>query len=302
MNNEKWNEICFLLSENIKKDISENSFESKVDQALMVLGWKQFLGDYDIRPTFQIGAANRITPDFVVKSSDNHRLFVIEIKQPNIPLTSGFQQQLFSYMRQLKLDYGILIGQAIQIFYDGSIVQHDDPILLDTIKFERDSKKGEDFVRLFSKESFSFDSLNDFTLQSLKKINRQKDFRLLLNKISSNEYKMQIFSLIKQDFISEYDGELVDSVLNELEIDVSKKNKTQELISVKARQNTRLKEHNSNRSYLPIELNPSDENEFKRKLLIQKKAFITTYFEDGSIQKKLGLQIEYKKNRLLLEI
>lgn len=221
MNNEKWNEICFLLSENVKKDISESSFEQNVIQALRVLDWKQFSGDFEIRPSYQIGAVNRITPDFVIKSSDNHKLFVIEVKQPNIPLTSTFQQQLFSYMRQLKLEYGILIGQAIQIFYDGSLVQQEDPVLLDTIRFERNSEKGENFVKLFSKESFNLDLLNEFTLQSLKKINRRQDFKFLLNKISSEDFKKNVFNLIKQEFISEYDGELIDSVLNELNIEIT---------------------------------------------------------------------------------
>lgn len=225
MNNEKWNEICFLLSENVKKDISENSFEQNVIQALRVLDWKQFSGDYEIRPSYQIGAANRITPDLVIKSSDNHKLFVMEIKQPNIPFTSTFQQQLFSYMRQLKLEYGILIGQAIQIFYDGPLAQQEDPVLLDTIRFERNSEKGEKFVELFNKESFNFNLLNEYASQVLNKIHQRRDFKLLLNKITSEVFKENVFNLIKQEFISEYDGELIDSVLNELNIEITIKNK-----------------------------------------------------------------------------
>lgn len=159
MNNEKWNEICFLLSENIRLDISENDFEQNVIQALRVLDWKEYSGDIEIRPSFQVGAANRITPDFVIKSSDNRKLFVIEIKQPNIPLNSRFQQQLFSYMRQLRLEYGILIGQGIQIFYDGDLAKQEDPILLETIKFTKDNEKGLKFVELFAKESFNQESL-----------------------------------------------------------------------------------------------------------------------------------------------
>lgn len=220
MNNEKWKEICFLLSENIKTDISETSFEQNVIQALRVLGWKQFLGDFDIRPSYQFGAANRITPDFVIKSLENQKLFVIEIKQPNIPLTSTFQQQLFSYMRQLKLEYGILIGQGIQLFYDGDLIEQEDPILLDTIRFEKDSEKGEKFVQLFSKENFSVDLLKDFTVNLLKKINRKKEQKELKNEILSGDFKNKFCELIKQSFISEYDGELIDSVLSELEIKI----------------------------------------------------------------------------------
>jgi len=197
MNNEKWNEICFLLSDNIRTDISENDFEQNVVQALRVLDWKEYSGDIEIRPSFPVGAANRITPDFVIKSSDNRKLFVIEIKQPNIPLNSKFQQQLFSYMRQLRLEYGILIGQGIQIFYDGDLVNQEDPILLETIKFVKDDEKGLKFVELFAKESFSQESLKAFTLNGLKKINRREEHKNLTEKNSFGELSRKNFRINK---------------------------------------------------------------------------------------------------------
>lgn len=218
--NERWMEVCFLLSDSIKPDISENAFEKNIIQALRVLNWKQFLNDFDIRPSFQVGASNRITPDFVMKSNDQNKLFVIEIKQPNIPLNSNFQQQLFSYMRYLKLEYGILIGQSIQIFYDGDLVKQEDPILLETIKFEHNNERGIAFVELFDKENFNKESLKDFTLKSLKKINLKQDFKELTEKIISDDFTERLTELIKQDFISEYDGELIDSVLQKLKIEI----------------------------------------------------------------------------------
>ena len=223
LNMEDWNEICFLLSENIKSDISENSFEKNVVQALRVLGWKQFAGDFDIRPSFQIGASNRITPDFVIKSADNHKLFVIEIKQPSIPFTPTFQQQLFSYMRQLKLEYGILIGQGIQIFYDGNLTEQEDPILLETIRFEKDSKKGENFVHLFRKESFNSELLKDFTLSAIEKLNRKEEYKKLKSITLSGGFTSKLTELIKQHFISEYDGEIIDNVLSEIKIEITEK-------------------------------------------------------------------------------
>ena len=224
MNNEKWSEICFLLSDSVKPDISENAFEKNIIQALRFLNWKQFLNDFDIRPSFQVGASNRITPDFVIKSANQNKLFVIEIKQPNIPLNSNFQQQLFSYMRYLKLEYGILIGQSIQIFYDGDLVKQEDPILLETIKFEHNNERGITFVQLFDKENFDKEALKDFTLKSLSKINLKQDFKELTTKIVSDNFNKRLIELIKQDFISEYDGELIDSVLAELRIEIFEKN------------------------------------------------------------------------------
>lgn len=224
MNREKWNEIYFYLSENIHSDISESAFEKNVIQALRVLDWKEFLGDIQIRPSFQIGASNRIMPDFVINSSEKRNLFVIEIKQPSIPLNTNFQQQLFSYMRQLRLQYGILIGQVIQVFYDGDLTDHDDPVLLETIEFKKDNLKGQKFVELFSKENFSIDLLQSFTLNSLKKINRKADQKKLHQKILSIDYQSDILELIKQDFLNKYDAELIDNVLQEVSVNITSNN------------------------------------------------------------------------------
>jgi hypothetical protein len=224
MNNEKWNEICFLLSDNIRAEISENDFELNVIQALRVLDWKEYSGDLQIRPSFAIGASNRIIPDIIVNSVEKRNLFVIEIKQPSIPLNTKFQQQLFSYMRQLKLQYGVLIGQVIQIFYDGDLTEYDDPILLETIDFEKDSQKGIKFVELFNKKDFTHDALNNFTKNILKNINRKNEQKVLLNKIISPDYELKILELIKLDLQKEYDGEIIDNVLQGLSLKITTKN------------------------------------------------------------------------------
>lgn len=218
--NEKWEEICFLLSGNIKSDISESDFEQQVIQALRVLNWKEFAGDVQIRPSFPFGSANRIMPDFVINSVDKKNLFVIEIKQPNIPLTTSFQKQLFSYMRQLRLQYGILIGQVIQVFYDGDLTHHDDPVLLETIQINKEDSKGQKFVELFSKENFSFENLRIFTQNSLKKISRRSDQKMLTTKILSDEYQKNVLELIKQDFLNEFDAELIDNALKDISLNI----------------------------------------------------------------------------------
>ena len=287
MNNEKWNEICFLLSDNIRTDISESDFEQNVVQALRVLDWKEYSGDIEIRPSFQVGASNRITPDFVIKDSDNRKLFVIEIKQPNIPLNSRFQQQLFSYMRQLKLEYGILIGQGIQIFYDGDLAKQEDPILLETIKFTKDNDKGLKFVEIFAKENFNQESLRNFTLNGLKKLNRREEHKELTKKLLDENYQEKISELIKQDFLDEYDGELIESVLENLRIEIRAKNAlpTQSVLPKREFSKERIVDYSN--GILPIELNPSTEFEFKKRLLLTKTAYITTFYKNGTAKQKV---------------
>ena len=287
MNNEKWNEICFLLSDNIRTDISESDFEQNVVQALRVLDWKEYSGDIEIRPSFQVGAANRITPDFVIKDSDNRKLFVIEIKQPNIPLNSRFQQQLFSYMRQLKLEYGILIGQGIQIFYDGDLAKQEDPILLETIKFTKDNEKGLKFVEIFAKENFNQESLRNFTLNGLKKLNRREEHKELTKKLLDENYQAKISELIKQDFLDEYDGELIASVLENLTVEIRAKNALPKQSELPKREFSKQRIVDYSNGILPIELNPSTEYEFKRRLLLTKTAYITTFYKNGTSKQKV---------------
>lgn len=281
MQTEKWNEICFLLSENIKETISETDFEQKVIQALRVLNWKEYLGEIEVRPSLHIGAVNRIAPDILIKKEEK-KAFVIEIKRPDLQFNPVFQQQLFSYMRQLKLDYGLLIGQAIQIFYDGALKNQEDPVLLETIRFIPNDEKGVNFVKLFSKDTFDEEALEKFTLTALDKFNRIEDYKKLKETILSAEFRKRISEMIKQDFLNDYDGELIDSVMGDLEVEIKSVMK-QSLLpsvgkSVKIEQNNR---YNSS-GILPIALNPPIESEFKRRLLITRTAWITTFYKNGT--------------------
>lgn len=276
MNNEKWNEICFLLSENIRPEISESDFEQNVIQALRVLDWKEYSGDVQIRPSFPIGASNRIIPDIVINSAAKRNLFVIEIKQPSIPLNTKFQQQLFSYMRQLKLQYGVLIGQVIQIFYDGDLSEYDEPVLIETIDFLRDSPKGLKFIELFSKQNFSYDQLNDFVQNFLNKINRKKEQKILSQKILSPEYELKVLELIKLDLLNQFDGEIIDNVLQEITVNfLTKIPKAANTINILPDLNEQSKIKNS-RDTTKYIINDNGIRHAKNKFVLE---FIRTYLQ-----------------------
>ncbi len=286
MNKEKWNEICYLLSENLPTDLSETDFGQKVIQALRILDWKEYKGEIEKEHSLQFGSVNKLRPDFIIKF-DNKRLFVIEIKLPTIPINSTFQRQLFSYMRQLKLEYGILIGQGIQIFYDGNLINQEDPILLETIHFTADNEKGQKFVELFSKESYSTELLKSFTLNSLKKINRKEDHKKLTKKILSESFQEKLNELIKQDFLNEYDGELIDGVLKELKIEINEKTKNLPQTELPKILYQKQKDIHYSNGILPIGLNPNTEEEFKRRLLLTKTAYIIIYYKNGTTEQKI---------------
>lgn len=294
MSIEKWNALNFILSENISSNISEQLFESKVIQSFGELGWKEYLGDIKVRPSYRIGSSRSIEPDLVFRNDNHENLFVVEIKRPDISLNATFQDQLFSYMRQLKLEYGILIGEKMQIFYDGRLNKDHNPILLETIVFEKDSKSGIKFVELFEKSGYSEESLVEFTIEALKKLNSKQELTNLTKTILSEDFKEDLLGLIKENFINEYSEETISYVLENLEIDIIDKNRE----SIKSKNHDKTdyhyykQEHSPVRSRstssqtLQIELNPSDEYDFKRRLLRTKTAWITTYYSDGRKEKK----------------
>lgn len=110
----KWNELCYILSENLPSNISEQLFELKVVQAFEKLGWSQFNNEIIVRESIQLGASNRISPDLVLKSKDKGNLFIVEVKKPTMEVdNSTFKGQLSSYMGIMRLDIGILIGNKI---------------------------------------------------------------------------------------------------------------------------------------------------------------------------------------------
>jgi hypothetical protein len=62
---ERWEDICFHLSKDVRHDIKEDFFEQKVLMALEKLGWHQFKGDIERKPSIQIGRKSYIEPDLV---------------------------------------------------------------------------------------------------------------------------------------------------------------------------------------------------------------------------------------------
>ncbi len=225
---EKWNKICYYLSEKIKTNILEKEFEPIVEKGLEILGWNEYSHDFEIRPSLQLGSRKeRITPDFVVKSNESgEKLFVIEIKRPRPPLNEQNQIQLSTYMRQYKLDFGLLIGPKIQVFYDGELNKMDNAILIEEIEFIRDNNKGLKFVQLFQKESFNKKKLIAFTQKKfIKYENKTKEKELKQKLIDTNQGDL-IKNLLKSGLLKDYNENVIDNVFETLEVQVLDSNRS----------------------------------------------------------------------------
>ncbi|MCM4161693.1 hypothetical protein FHG64_02795 [Antarcticibacterium flavum] len=298
---ENWNKLCYYLSEKIQTDIPENEFEPIVEKGLEILGWDEFSGDFEIRPNYQLGSTkNSLRPDFVVKQSETgEKLFVVEIKRPKVPLSSQNQTQLSTYMRQFKLDFGILIGPQIQIFYDGNLNINENATLIENIEFKRDNEKGKHFVDLFSKESFNKNELYDFAKRSFKKINERETEKEIKKEILSNDFKEVVWDLIIKKLSTEYDINLVSKVIENIRLEISEKN-SQIPEKERAFKNNNYSGEIYSNDILPIQLNPPSEKEFKERLLSSKTAYITIFYKDGRTRQKVWNANRFNESSHLL--
>lgn len=216
---ERWNEINFILSEKIKPDISEAVFEKHVTEAMRILGWSEYYGDLHIRPSFNIGASNRITPDILVKRN-NQNLFAVEIKQPAVPLKSRFADQLTSYLRFLKLEIGVIIGEKIQLLYDDKSTDRNDAFLFEEIEFTRNNPKGKEFTELFSKDSFDRERIIRKANERKTELDQLKIAQKLKTKLLGQVMKSKVKDLIKKELLNDYPDSIVEKVLADLDISV----------------------------------------------------------------------------------
>lgn len=111
---EKWNFFVYDLCEAKKKDVDEDSFHALIETQLQHLGWAKYKGEICHKQNIHLGNSNRIEPDILIKR-DGEDEFVIEVKRPSHKQIKKDVDQLLSYMRILKLNVGIYIGEYIEV-------------------------------------------------------------------------------------------------------------------------------------------------------------------------------------------
>ena len=221
---ERWNELCYILSENLPTNTSEQLFELKVIQAFEKLGWSEFNNEITVRESIQLGASNRISPDLILKSEEKGNLFIVEVKKPSIEIDSStFKGQLSSYMGITRVELGILIGNKIQLFLDGKFFNKNGIVLIDEIEFNRDNEKGLKFVQLFSKDNYKKENIKNYAQDKIQQLKEIEDFKKLKNKMLSENYSEKIIGYLKTELQNEFDEKIIDKVFKVLDVKIESK-------------------------------------------------------------------------------
>ena len=233
--NEIWNEICYHLSESIKPNINEKEFEHHVVRAIESLGWREYKGEIERQQVLPWGRQGSIIPDLVIYNPNRLASIVIEVKRPSEDMSKeGIFGQLKSYMRQVKADFGLMIGKEIRIYYDGYLNLQQDPLLLEKIPIENESKNGKEFVEIFNRNDFLEKKYEPHLNKMIDQIDKKRTIEKLIDILLTEKNKKKIYQFLKIEYDDEFGSEIVTEALRDLKVELSveKKGKSKKPIVI----------------------------------------------------------------------
>lgn len=216
-----WSDIFQDFLDSKMRKCSEREFQNIIFSVFRYcLYWKNNIVAEESIP---IGATNTIRPDFVLYKDDTPQV-VIESKEPNHNISERNKEQLFSYMRQKKVDFGLYIGEVIQLYYDVP-TDAELPILIFTLEYDENSMYGPSFVKLFNYQDFDRNQLADFCLSRIQEIQKRHRIDNDIKMLTSDEGSNLCVDLLKSHFLSiGYTEADSDSIFNDIEIVIRRKN------------------------------------------------------------------------------
>lgn len=191
-----WKEIAISLQKHKNSNSKEDIFENEIIACLKLLGWRETNGSIQRQKDIPIGNNNSIRIDILLKKNESTFL-PIEIKRPLNICTERQELQLLSYMRQLKSQVGLLIGDTIRLYYDSP----DDnmPFLILESQIDPSDPNG---VTLCNLINYSSASINSTVEYSIAEYNKLQSLKVLEDKVSAffNNAEENIKDLIVQYF------------------------------------------------------------------------------------------------------
>ena len=199
---ETWKGFVYPLIEDKRLDVEEETYHRHIENQLMLLGWEPWKGEIIHKQSLRIGNRNRMEPDILV-ARDGEYQFVIEVKRPGNTQTKEEITQLESYMRQLRLDVGIYVGEYIELFYDKPNSNH--VVSVFRLAIDLEEKRGTRFVELFSKEKFTKAEVVAFCEERLQEMERQASLNKIKESLIANA-QTQIAESLLPYLMEKYGG------------------------------------------------------------------------------------------------
>lgn len=214
-----WNDICRKVDEYKKQRITENVIQELWMTIFMELGWSKLKNEIIPQAEIPIGSNGKLKPDILL-NIENRNVLVIELKRPNHDFYNEQNNQLISYMLQLKLKFGVLIGSTIQLYYD-DLMDSKKPVIVSTIDFTPDNEEGIEFFSMLSRQTFTESSFLEYCNKLVKKqLDKDQSDKIIKELIANNE---EIISIIEKYFSDKYSKNVSKHVIESLDLVIRKK-------------------------------------------------------------------------------
>ncbi|MDR2671790.1 MAG: GxxExxY protein [Coriobacteriales bacterium] len=218
---ELWNEICFLINEHRTRGSAERDFQIEAENMFEKLGWSRYRDEIISQKVIPIGSAQNLKPDIIIKS-EGKNVIVVELKKPSVDIIDRNAQQLISYMLQLKLRFGLLIGDTIQLYYDEP--ENDErPEQVLEVPFKPDDDKGNTLIGQLTKQSFSPDGLATYCKELVVRKHDKEKADALAQRLLTEDGQAQIVAAISDALSGQYSKDIAAAALDKLNIKVVRK-------------------------------------------------------------------------------
>lgn len=208
---EKWNYIVEQYKKNYNQSESfiqaewENYFSELFD-------YKRILREIDTQRSIHLGSSVRVIPDIILRK-DNTDVIDVELKKYNIPFSDTMEEQLKSYLKQLNISVGVIIGKEIRLYWFEYMENRMYAIRID---YTENNPDGAKFVELLTKNAFQKGKIKEF-------IKSKMEFKMNVFSIQ-NELKEELLrNLIELYFGEKYTEEEIKAALSGYTVSITKK-------------------------------------------------------------------------------
>lgn len=291
---ELWNEFCFLVNQHRRPNSTERDFQIEAEHLFEKLGWSRYKSEIITQQTIPIGSAQNLKPDIII-TQGSKRILVVELKKPNAEIVARNSNQIVSYMLQLRLRFGLLLGDSIQVYFDVPD-DNENPLKVIEIPFTPDNADGEELIGLLTKDTYSDELFTSWCKAQITKKIKSDKTREIIEKLTSQTGQLLFCDVLRSRLCKEYPEDVVSQALKSVSIQVIKnedKVQSKNLLHVYQRKQTQNEEmintangNSVSRKALRIDLDPEPETVFKKLLLIKKSAKIYIYYGDGRVDER----------------
>ncbi|MBR5825418.1 MAG: hypothetical protein IKY67_14900 [Paludibacteraceae bacterium] len=247
--NSNWLEIVETLQPFIYQNSIESEYQKEIENCLKILGWKKSNGTMLSQESIPIGNGNSIRIDILLKKNGIPAL-PIEIKRPQNICNQKQRNQLMSYMRQLKTNVGLYIGENIQLYYD-SPDDKNEAISIFNANFNNNDANGISICELLQYTNFEIEKLEIFCKQHYNQIITHNKLKERLNYfLEENNGTKNIINLIKEKFLNEgFEEDTLNQELKNLTIHISWNKQKTTLKSINYKKENKNTETNDNTKF-----------------------------------------------------